>query len=629
MLSDLLVMLFLLAMILFIVYHFYVDYSNWSNTGNTFAEGMTNQGENQYEYMQKRYCKSYDSYTRHNVPVSASQSKEKGCQMKCDEEGENCNTIAVGDGVYGGGPYNCTTYKNCALSAPGTSSSWTRGSGTTGGNYEYYKKNKVEIPTDEGGKQCAANFGTTTPSDGSNSGTVAAQYVCPQELPVCNDYKFQVKWGNCIAAPSNEGTCERNDPSKITAVSYNGGSFPWDSSKSQEWNVNNQKRICEQELGKCFKNWESDGKQGPWCYEKTKVGPNNLTPQEVMNRQTQARAGINNPMESSVPQNCKQGCVAPNGPNGNCENVTINGEQKKKCSHSCPVPTFIRGDTVNCKYDKDCNACEPKKIFAPDAPPDMPRSGRPVDGVANNSGSNSWVGSRIDVAGIQNAPGLNPGSQMGGQMGGQMGSQMGGQMGTQMGSQMGGQMGEQASGSAPANIVHANNALFNENIMTQVLASKNLIPEDIKIGQENQDNFIRVGMNFMQDFSHIRNISVPNIDNDDYESLGRVISKIKQQEMENITGPQSLVAKKELANSVKNILSGTMISNSQVDWDTPTDTAKITTTGMYGDNSNSKMGYGDRAKNHHREYPDGGLCLWNGCEKHQKGRAYDSVWSLY
>ena len=50
---------------------------------------------------------------------------------------------------------------------------------------------------------------------------------------------------------------------------------------------------------------------------------------------------------------------------------------------------------------------------------------------------------------------------------------------------------------------------------------------------------------------------------------------------------------------------------------------------MYGDNSNSKMGYGDRAKNHHREYPDGGLCLWNGCEKHQKGKAYDSVWSLY
>ena len=49
----------------------------------------------------------------------------------------------------------------------------------------------------------------------------------------------------------------------------------------------------------------------------------------------------------------------------------------------------------------------------------------------------------------------------------------------------------------------------------------------------------------------------------------------------------------------------------------------------YGDNSNSMMGYGDKAKKHHKEKPDGGLCLWKGCEKHEKGRPYDSVWSLY
>ena len=117
---------------------------------------MTNGGQNNYEYVQKRYCATYDGYTEHNVPVSASQSKEKGCQMKCDEEGENCNTIAVGDGTYGGGAYNYTTYKNCALSAPGTSSNWTRGSGTTGGNYEYYKNaaqnqydEEVEKPTEK------------------------------------------------------------------------------------------------------------------------------------------------------------------------------------------------------------------------------------------------------------------------------------------------------------------------------------------------------------------------------------------------------------------------------------------------------------------------------------------------
>ena len=29
------------------------------------------------------------------------------------------------------------------MSAPGTSSSWTDGSGTSGGNYEYYQKAKI------------------------------------------------------------------------------------------------------------------------------------------------------------------------------------------------------------------------------------------------------------------------------------------------------------------------------------------------------------------------------------------------------------------------------------------------------------------------------------------------------
>ena len=384
MLSDLLVMLFLLAMILFIVYHFYVDYSNWSNTGNTFAEGMTNQGENQYEYMQKRYCKSYDSYTRHNVPVSATQSKEKGCQLKCNELGDNCNIMAVGDGTEAGSQYNCTTYKNCALSEPGTSSSWTRGSGTTGGNFEYYKKNKVEIPANEEGKQnkqCAANFGSTTPSDGS-SGTVAAEYVCPQELPVCNDYKFQVKWGNCIAAPST------TDEEKLTGngADYRGKQNKTTSGKKcQKWTSqsphkhnNTPEKKPNSGLGDHNFCRNPDGEPSIWCYtedpnkrwefceplkEPPSTGPNNLTPQEVMNRQTQARAGINNPMESSVPQNCKQGCVAPSGPNGNCENVTINGQQKKKCSYGCPVPTFIRGDTINCKYDKDCLLHEDSKCY--------------------------------------------------------------------------------------------------------------------------------------------------------------------------------------------------------------------------------------------------------------------------
>ena len=64
---------------------------------------------------------------------------------------------------------------------------------------------------------------------------------------------------------------------------------------------------------------------------------------------------------------------------------------------------------------------------------------------------------------------------------------------------------------------------------------------------------------------------------------------------------QNIVAKQQLVNSINNILSGTSISNSQVNWETPKNSSKTTTTGMYGDNSNSMMGYGDKAtKNHSR-----------------------------
>ena len=160
--------------------------------------------------------------------------------------------------------------------------------------------------------------------------------------------------------------------------------------------------------------------------------------------------------------------------------------------------------------------------------------------------------------------------------------------------------------------------------MKQVLSNKLLIPGDIKLGQENQGNFIRVGKNFMKDLSHIRNVAIPNIDNDDYESLGRVVAKIKIQEKEKITGPQNIVAKQKLMNSVNNILAGSTISNSQVDWESPQHSTTLRTTGMYGDNSNSMIGGGDKASK-----PDGGLCMWKGCEKHPKRKPYDSVWSLY
>ena len=75
--------------------------------------------------------------------------------------------------------------------------------------------------------------------------------------------------------------------------------------------------------------------------------------------------------------------------------------------------------------------------------------------------------------------------------------------------------------------------LFNEQILQQVLANKNLIPEDIPLNAEDQASLIRVGKSFMLDVAKIRNLVLPNIKQNDYEILGRIVSKhLKDKKME-------------------------------------------------------------------------------------------------
>ena len=69
-------------------------------------------------------------------------------------------------------------------------------------------------------------------------------------------------------------------------------------------------------------------------------------------------------------------------------------KKKENVDYGCPVPTFIRGDTVNCKYDRDCNSCG-TVLFNPDDPPQMPASGRPNRRCKYKQ---LEVGSRIDEA---------------------------------------------------------------------------------------------------------------------------------------------------------------------------------------------------------------------------------------
>ena len=49
----------------------------------------------------------------------------------------------------------------------------------------------------------------------------------------------------------------------------------------------------------------------------------------AMNNNVRSRAGNVAPMASSVPQNCKAGCIAPTGPNGNCKVIQKDGVEKR------------------------------------------------------------------------------------------------------------------------------------------------------------------------------------------------------------------------------------------------------------------------------------------------------------
>lgn len=338
----------------------------------------------------------------------------------------------------------------------------------------------------------------------------------------------------------------------------------------------------------------------------------------AMNNNVRSRAGNVAPMGSNVPQNCKTGCIAPTGPNGNCKVIQKDGVEKRECYYGCPNPTFERGDTVNCAYDKDCNSCG-TVLFNPDAQPNMPgerpggycppgqdcdpKKGHPgemMDDFPN--GPNSRVGNRIDVPGIQNAPGLNPGEQTVTQAQQQM---------------VQGQMNQ--PGSAPTTVSTSNNSLFNENIMKQVLKNRDLIPGDINSNNEEQSFNLRVGKNFMINTATIRNFALPNIENQDYIELGRIVKKIKMREKD----PGDIDQVKALYSKL-NVFVLELLTDSSLDMSSYDNSGmpkqlnnKTRTTGMFGENSNSLL------KNSDTYREPGSFRQCRG-----KIKCYDSIWGL-
>ena len=130
-------------------------------------------------------------------------------------------------------------------------------------------------------------------------------------------------------------------------------------------------------------------------------------------------------------------------------------------------------------------------------------------------------------------------------------------------------------------------AIFNKDIMKKVLGSKHLIAEDINLAEESQTNYIRIGKSFIEEVSIIRNFSIPDIDETDYETLGRFVVKLKS---DHLSESQKKVYTQKMLTDVSNILSSSSLSaSSVVGENNPSQSTTKRITGMFEDNSNSMM----------------------------------------
>ena len=167
-------------------------------------------------------------------------------------------------------------------------------------------------------------------------------------------------------------------------------------------------------------------------------------------------------------------------------------------------------------------------------------------------------------------------------------------------------------------------SIFNKDIMKKVLASKNLIPDDINLAEESQTNYIRIGKSFIEEVAFIRNFSVPHIDETDYETLGRFTVKILSS---NISASQEKVYSEKILNNVHTMLAKTSLTNSSVVGESnPEMSTSKRTTGMYGDNSNAIM----KKKLKLAGVPmDDAKFTDSKKPKEQKVQPYNSAWGLF
>lgn len=629
MVADLFVMLFLITMVLFIVYHFYIDYKNWSNTGNTFAEGMTSTEVEIKNFfpanMNSNLTCGKDEVKQNQVPLSVEKEIPEGSEKpyklqyeyKIEDQGWGNFTkgILILKNITTG--KNHQIVENVARSKRISMAQDTAVAKGTADISDYVKAgDKVKLQFTE--HKCDQGHTMKLIYYKDMNLIFHNKLVNPTQSEVEKDRGLQRNFAQIMEVNRQvqEQQIRNARNSGINLILAAGidpkTKIPWKIRPSM---IAMPKNIAEYVIGEIISGRLDPPPPGsPWtrllrgaapqAYQR--IGSANPLQQQAGAGNSQAKWNqMGNAMLMMLRSKIKSGEMPPPPQGSDWENQlrTIGPIPPLAPNPSGrPAPTPQQVMMVYGMFTTQVAKDLGEKIKRREIPPPPP---------------GSFWDNKIKASGVV----VN--TEQTQQFNQQFDKQMAiGQFQSQNIKQ--GQTLQGIPSSQPAASKMQNTAIFNEQLMKQVLSNKLLIPSDIKLSQENQGNFIRVGKNFMKDLSHIRNVAIPNIDNDDYESLGRVVAKIKIQEKEKITGPQNIVAKQKLMNSVNNILAGSSISNSQVDWESPQHSTTLRTTGMYGDNSNSMIGDGDKASK-----PEGGLCMWKGCEKHPKRKPYDSVWSLY
>ena len=289
---------------------------------------------------------------------------------------------------------------------------------------------------------------------------------------------------------------------------------------------------------------------------------------------------------------CKPNCSAPKQPTGNCLNTPIqaaDGSQKmvKLCPQICPYSSLDR-DNTHCKYDRDCAGC-PLVEFDWGTKSDNPN--RADENKFFYKGQWYTPGVDTDIVSDTNTE-YTP-----------------------------------TSGGWSSGISDTGNNIIDKKVTQQVLEEKDVIPSDIDLNVDHATNFSRIGNNVINKIAAIRNLDIPAIDDNDKELLGRAYREVYEIKQGNDEVAIKAMETK-FQQTVVYVLTQTKLEGKSVSWDTPKQTSSLdSTTGMYDDNSNAFFAQGDMAKNK-TEKPEGGLCLWNGCDKSRR-RPYDSIWSLY